>query len=68
MILSALRKQPLSILPEVFVKQALKIIDSKKITEINEHFPQAIVPPENLQVLKCTKFEKYNFNSILKST
>lgn len=46
----------------------LKSYDSKKITEINEHFPQASVPLENLQVLMCTKFEKYNFNSILKTT
>lgn len=67
MILSALRKLPLSILPKVFVEQALRIIDSKKITDINEHFPQASVPLENLQDLMCTKFEKYNFNSILES-
>lgn len=32
MILSALRKLPVSILPKVFVEQALRIIDSKKKT------------------------------------
>lgn len=67
MVLSALRKLPLSILPQVFVERALRIIDSKNITDINEHFHQASVPLENLQVLMCTKFEKYNFNSILES-
>lgn len=67
-ILSALRELPLSILHEVFVEQTLRIIVSKKTTDINEHLPPASVPVENLQVLMCTKFEKYNFNSILKST
>lgn len=67
MILSALRKLPVSILPKVFVEQALRIIDSKKKPDINEHFPQASALPENLQVLMCTRFEKHDFNSMLES-
>lgn len=67
MILSALRKLLLNILPKVYVEQALIIVDSKKITDINEHFPQASESLEDLQVIVCTKFKKYNFNSILES-
>jgi len=55
------------ILPKVFVQQALRIIDSKKITDINEHFPQTSVSTKNLQVLMCTKYEKYSSNFTLGS-